>query len=312
MNESGGKIEFLTTCPDTEKLVIINHFPDDKYERHQIAVIVVCSILTLTTISLNGISIITIRKSTQLRSKVCYFPILLQSIVDLGVGVVGIPLFIYYLLPPFLPTINCIPLNLALRIALFTCGLSIITLSAMTMERYIGVLHPYYYEANVTKKRILIYVCSSGLLQSLAFPYLTVIRIAFTAMIFVFWIFVAFAYTRIYLVIRKLIRSERRPACEPDGSGNATNRQAIRESKHAKSCFLVVLTFVLQLIPPLLAPVLYTHGTIDFLVYVNWAFALKFLNSSLNSIIFFWTKALLRSEAIKILKSPFSQLRTRS
>ena len=151
MNRSAGKIQFLTTCADTEKFVIVEHFPDDKYERSRIAAIVVSSLLFLTTISLNGISVITIRRSSQLKSKVCYFPLLLQSIVDLGVGVLGVPLFIYYMSTPFLPTMNCLLIILSVRITLVICGFSVITLSAITLERYIGVLHSYSYKTNVTK-----------------------------------------------------------------------------------------------------------------------------------------------------------------
>ena len=307
MNVTEEKLEFLTTCADPETFVIVSHFPNEKYERQRIAVAVIVCILFFTTISLNGISIVTIRKSSQLRSKVCYFPILLQSIVDLGVGILGIPLSIYYLISPFVPTANCALIILAVRITLLTGGLSIITLSAMTLERYIGVLHPYYYKSGVTKKRILIYVCASSLFYCLAFSYRTLIRIVLTAMIFVFLIFAAFVYTRIYLVIRRLVRSERGPRCESHGIQNPTNRQTIREGKHAKSCFLVVITFVLLLAPATLAPVFYTHGTIDFIAYTNWTFTLILLNSSINSLIFFWTKTLLRNEAIKILKTLFFQ-----
>ena len=306
MNETGRKIQFLTTCTDTEKIAIISHFPDE-YERHRIAVVVVCCILFLSTVSLNAISIVTIRKSSQLKSKVCYFPILLQSIVDLGVGVLGVPLFIYYLSSPFVPSVNCFLIILAVRIILVISGLPIITLSAVTLERYIGVLHPYYYKTNVTKKRILIYVCASSLIYCSVVPYRSLIRIVLTAMVLVFLIFTAFVYTKIYLVIRKLVRSKIRPAGETEESRNAANRQTIRESRRAKSCFLVVITFALLLIPATLTPAFYTQGTIDFIVYANWSFTLLFLNSSINSVIFFWTNTLLRNEAFKTLKILFAK-----
>ncbi len=204
---------------------------------------------------------ITIRKSSQLRSKVCYFVILLQSVVDLGVGVLGIPFFIYYLISPFLHTTNCILIIVALRTTLSTSGLSMITMSAMTIERYIGVLHPYYYETNVTKKRILIYVCASSLVLCSVVAYSfrdrTIFRIILTGSISLFLLFAGFVYTRIYLVIRKLIRSERRPAYESDGSQNVVKKQTIRESRHARSCFLVVICFALCLLPSTLTPVLF-------------------------------------------------------
>ena len=230
-------------------------------------------LLLFSTIALNGISIITIRKSSQLRSKVCYFVILLQSVVDLGVGVLGIPLFIYYLISPFLHTTNCILIIVALRTTLSTSGLSMITMSAMTIERYIGVLHPYYYETNVTKKRILIYVCASSLVLCSVVAYSfrdrTIFRIILTGSIALFLLFAGFVYTRIYLVIRKLIRSERRPAYESDGSQNVVKKQTIRESRHARSCFLVVICFALCLLPSTLTPVLFPVENFDYIVYVN-------------------------------------------
>ena len=306
MDRSGEKREFLTTCT-AENFAIVIDFPENKYERYQIAAVAVSCVFFLATITLNGISIVTLRKSSQLKSKVCYFVILLQSVVDLGVGVLGIPLFIYYLISPFLHHANCLLVTLALRITLLTCGFSIITQSAMTLERYIGVLHPYYYKIGVTKKRILMFVCASSVIYcavvAYSLQYSTIIRIVLTGMIVIFLIFVAVAYTRIYLVIRQLVRSERRPACEPNGNENAANRQINRESKHAKSCFLVVITFVFLLIPATLAPTFYSQGYVDFIAYVNWSLIPLILNSSINSVIFFWTKTLLRKEAAKTLKS---------
>ncbi len=59
--------------------------------------IVLCAfngVLILSTILLNSIAIRTISKSAQLKKKLCYFTALLQSITDLLIGVVGLPLFI--------------------------------------------------------------------------------------------------------------------------------------------------------------------------------------------------------------------------
>ena len=152
-------------------------------------------------------------------------------------------------------TADCVLIIFALRIILASCGLSMIALSAMTLERYIGVLHPYYYQTNVTKKRILMYVCGSSIVLGLVFAYSfrdrRVFRFILTGSIIAFLVFCGFAYLRIYLVIRKLIRSERRPACKTDENTNSTKR-TIRQSRRARSCFLVVICFVLCLVPSLL------------------------------------------------------------
>ena len=148
---------------------------------------------------------ITIRKSSQLRSKICYFIILLQSIIDLSVGVLTIPLFIYYLIVPFLNTANCTLVIFAVRTLFLPMSLSISTLSAMTLERYIGVLHPFQYKTKVTKKRILIYVCGLGLsfISAISYSFRSpaIVAIYTRGWICVLFALTAFVYTRIYLVI---------------------------------------------------------------------------------------------------------------
>ena len=54
--------------------------------------------------------------------------------------------------------------------------------------------------------------------------------------IFVFFVLNGLVYTRIYLVIRKLIRVEKRQVRV--GGENQVKRQIICESRRARSCFL--------------------------------------------------------------------------
>ena len=307
MNESNKNFEFIRTCKLAGiSFVSMSDFPEDKYESFRIALLVVNCILFFATISLNGISIITIRRSSQLRNKVCYFVILLQSVVDLIVGSLGIPLFIYYIISPFVKTADCIFIILAIRIILASCGLSMIALSAMTLERYMGVLHPYYYHSNVTKKRILIYAFGSSIMLALVLAYSfhdhRIFRFILTGSIIAFLLFTGFADLRIYLVIRKLIRSVRRPVCETDGNTNSTKR-TIHESKRAKSCFLVAICFILCLVPSILTPLLFSVESFEKIVYLNWSLTAVILNCSINSVMFFWMKTLLRKEALNTLRS---------
>ena len=310
MNDSKESHGFFTSCKvGRSSYAVLSQFPKEEYKRNRIAVLVVNCILFFLTISLNGISIITIRRSSQLRGKVCSFVIQLQSVFDLGVGVFGIPFFLFYLLFPFLRTSNCTLIILARRFTRLTCGLSMATMSGMTLERYIGVLHPYYYEAKITKKKILIYTSTFGLciLPVPAYSFRDV-RIAnnFTRVLTIsFFVLTVLAYVKIYHVIRKLIWSEKRPTCESHKKRSIWKRQ-IRERRKATSCFLVVACFAFFLLPSLLSPAAFRPGTVDFVVYQNWSITLLILNSSVNSLIFFWTKTLLRKEASKIIKSFFS------
>ena len=308
MNESEKNFSFLVNCELAEvSFTILKEFPNEEHKRHRIAVLLITSMLLPLTIFLNGISIITIRKSSQLKNKVCYFVILLQSVVDLCVGVVGIPLFIYYFSFPFLDTQDCSFIILVIRGMHLTIILSIVILSAMTMERYVGVLHPFTYETKVTKKRILIYVCAWGLAMFCLAAYSLhdrkMMRYVFQGMVFVFFVFTGFVYTRIYLVLRKLQSSEfkTRPAFE-DKKEYSMRKRIIRESRHVRCCFLVVVCFALFVFPSTLLPALSERGTADYFVLFDWLHALLILNSTTNSVVYFWSKVMLRKEALKMLK----------
>ena len=142
--------------------------------------------------------------------------------VDLGVGFLGIPLYAYYLQTPFKKTENCVAITLVFRASYLPLGSSIITLSAIVLERYIGVLHPFQYNSEVTKKRVLIYVCGNGfvLFSVVAYSFRdpTIMKFYVRMSIAAFFIFTVFACIRIYLVIRKLIRSEKRVFSDDHGS----------------------------------------------------------------------------------------------
>ena len=306
MNKSKENHAFVTTCRFAEtSYAILNKFPNRNYELYQVTVLVINCLLIFSTISLNGISIITIRKSSQLRNKICYFVILLQSIVDLGVGVLSTPLFIYYLLFPVLKTVNCNFMFVAFRLSSLPCWLSIVTLSALTIERYIGVLHPYQYHSKVTKKRILMYICGSSVAIILVVAFSSLNRQIMSAVgsgsILIFFFLTGFVYARIYLVIRRLISSERKPSCESDGRRD--RRRILRESRHARSCCLVVVCFAIFLLPFTFLNIFFTVGSFDYMLHMNWSLTSMILNSSVNSLILFWTKTLLRKEAFETLKS---------
>ena len=265
--------------------------------------------LMIPTILLNAVAIITILKSSQLKSKPCYFIILVQSVIDLAVGAFGIPLLIFFLASGIGGITNCIAVNLAIKSTLLPFMLSCVTLSALTLERYIAILHPYAYKTQVTKRRLLIYaargavVAISLFLVSLFNPRLY--HICLAATVILIFVFTAFAYTRIYLVVKKLSRSPNRPH-DPAAVENTTKiKMLLQKFKHAKSCFMVVICFgVLCLLPPAITlPLLPKLKQSEIGAVLAWAYTLNMLNSGANSVILFWTKTMLRSEAVKTLNT---------
>jgi hypothetical protein len=136
----------------------VTDFPSSKNAFSQIAAIVAMSILIFLTVLLNLVATVTILKSHQLKNKLCYYLILIQSVVDLGIGSLGKPLIIYHLVTPSVAFQHCAVSIGALKVGFLLTSVSIFTSCAIAFERDIGVLHPYKYGTLLTKTRIKIYL----------------------------------------------------------------------------------------------------------------------------------------------------------
>ena len=232
---------------------------------------------------------------------------MIQSAADLGVGCFTIPIVTCFLVAPFMRVDQCVSLHFIYQIGYVPTGISIVTLSVISMERYIGVVHPYSYESQVTKRRILTYIVGGTLVHLLvsilSVPIPEIVPIFMATILITFFIFTAFVYSRIYLVMKRLVGSEVRLSDAVDESRNK-KKVFLRETKHARSCFVVVMCFIFCFTPLLFALVFFdNHGRPPYEAYLCWSLMLVISNSSLNSLIFFWTRTLLRKEAIKFLKS---------
>ena len=276
--------------------LLVTDLPSSKYEFIQIAIIFAMSILIFLTVLLNLVATVTILKSHQLKNKLCYFLILIQSAVDLGIGSLGMPLIIYYLVTPFVAIQNCAASIGALKLSVLPTTVSIFTSCAMSFERYIGILHPYKYASLLSKKRIKTYlvfgVVVSITVVVLSFFFAGIVGTFLQLILPFFIIFTAFVYTRIYLVVRRLHRSEARPTPYPKDENQTRKKLFLRQIKYAKSCFLVVVCFVVSFMPPLMYSVflkLFGPG-LDFNIYLSWMLMMGNLYPCLNSIIFFGQK----------------------
>ena len=256
------------------------------------------------------IAIVTILKSSQLNSKPCYFIVMIQSVIDLTIGVLGIPSFLVYMLGKMGVYTNCAAslFGHTTTTTILMIDISTIVVSAMTLERYIAVLHPFPYKILVTKKRILLYVCIGSTLFLVVVTLFLFFRKLIDGWSTILLLFTAFAYTRIFSVVKNLALSEKRlhdvDAAAEENWSNA--KLFLREIKHAKSCYLVVLRFVgLHYFPMMLIVYFkYVRTLGKFYTEIHiWVVTLGLINSSVNFMIFLWTKTALRKEAAKLMQT---------
>ena len=289
--------------------VYIRQFPSDEWVVNQIALITVTVLTIFPTIILNAVSVITIMKSTQLKSKMCYFIILIQSVADLVVGAIGIPLSIVVLFTGIGELANCMLATAAYKLLILLLAASMLTLSVLTTDRYVAVLHPYAYSTQLTRRRILIYLSSGVMLLFLLFVlsdfFHGIISHTTTLVATVFFAWTAFVYTRIYLVVRKFSRSDKQVTFSHAPNALTRKKIFLQEVKQAKDCFIVVICFFLLCYVPvtLTFTLLNLQNRFVFEISKNWTTALNISNCILNSVIFFWTKTLLRKKALKMLRS---------
>lgn len=297
---------------------VIVEFPSDTYVVNQVITAVLYCILSIPVIFLNAITVLTIVKCRQLKTKVCHFPVLIQSLADLTVGLLTLPLFAYVNLSEVYGSPDCLLSYILSTIAFIPWGLSLAALCALTFERYMGVMYPVAHLNHVTKKKFIIYVCAVLLVTLILVP------LAVASVIF-YYIFCGvyaivplflhtFCYAKILYSARKRFQREETTSASTDAqtdpklSNHVASREkrkySMKEVKLAKSCALVVVTFYVCCVPGEILNIYYLE--IDYIIYrvvISWYAATLGINTILNSLIFFWTRPILRQEAFRVLKS---------
>ena len=289
---------------------IIEHFPSEKYIINQIIFCVFNCLLIIPTLLLNGASVLTILRCTQLKAKICYFQILIQSSIDIGVGAISLPLYTFVRASELLGTAKCVSTFASETIAYIMFALSVISLSILTVERYMSVLYPFTHRLYLTKRTILIFnFCGAALIVTspiLVFASDKIVGIVSAVFVTIIVVLNTFAYTRIFLAVRNVhFPGGKISDCSGDqiSPSNLGEKRQLREQKLAKSCALVVVVTYLCYIPSIVCYQYFKDDPVNFRVSHSWSMTVYAMNSSLNSIIFFWRKPLLREEAYKVVKN---------
>ena len=285
---------------------ILVKIPSKAYFNKMISACSFIMLLMIPTILLNGLSVFAIKKCSQLKEKIPYFLIMVQSIADLAVGFITIPLMSYVCMTQVLGKADCLTQRILINIATFPASMSIICLTAMTVDRYLSVVYPLKHRTKVTKRKISNFIVYGNMFifAIIALSVLkTEILVAFHSVyLFLFLVLAVFMYTKIFIAIK----TRKRPGNVGNNiaQNNQNERNILQQIKLVKSCFLAVACFLLCFLASasflIFQP--YSEDTPNSVLFKMWTGTASFLNASLNSIIFFWTRPLLRTEAMKLLK----------
>ena len=306
MNLTTENVKFQKSCYLLgEELKVIVAFPSATYFLVHVAACVVNAILTMAIVFLNSVVVMAYWNSPKLKEKVCYFLIMVLSLVDLGVGTIGTPIFTLSIASEIIGTASCGLLLANIKITLLLIGLSVATLSSINIERCISIVHPIVHRNKVTKKRLLISVVliwtlciiiiGVSLLESRIAGFL------YSIYLFHFPILTVYVYARIFFVIKTQRRHLTTPrVLAQKCSELKSRRRLLQDIKLLKTCFVVIICFFVCSLPlPLLVAVNVTelNGSIS----RTWGMTFLTMNSCLNSVILFYRNKILRNETKRIL-----------
>ena len=175
--------------------------------------------------------------------------------------------------------------------AFFLACASLLTVTAITVDRLLSVsLHLRYYELVTTRRVAVLLVLLWVISIAAAFTYISLVkqyRIVTVAVECIAFLFTSWAYARIYKVVRQHKMQIR---CElQQTSDHSVRAGLLRQQKNALDVFLVYVVFVVCYLPHVFVSIIpLVDSSFAVGVYHHTTTSLVFLNSSLNPILYCW------------------------
>ena len=315
---STNSVAFYNCYLNSDVFAMIVKFPSISTYLVHFAACTFSVIVTLTTIVLNLLTLLTLRRTPRLRNNILLYLVMILSIIDAGTGIFCYPSFTVRMTYELMEIPNNWIKYLQSNLFKLSSILSLSLVSAIGMERYLSVIHPVIHRNRVTKKKLLLLLVF--IWSICTFPFATAILInkplnfIITATLLLLILLTMYAYIRIgFAVIRCKVRhGEVLNACvgqEESGGGNVNERRKekigiLKQLKMAKSSFLIALCYLFCYMPTLLLASTKANVSVTLRALASpWCLLFVMLNSCLNSVIFFWRNTSLRKETMKVLRN---------
>ena len=296
--------------------------PTLSYTRISIAACIVNFVFGIAGTILNSLVLYIFWKSTKLRSKLCYFAIVLLSSADLAVVTIVHFLFLLQAINEINGTPNCVYKMFYLFSLHFLSGISVSTLIILNLERYTAIIHPIWHLKTATKRRftsIWAILWLLNIINVLSFVFLRVLAdILFLTGITTLCCTSLVTYVSIFRVARKkkgaleafnTVGHDTNCGYHQGNKDSGSTVAFLRELKIAKIYFIIIVLAFACCLPLIVNRTLRrypwnkneserTAASVTF----TWVNTLISLNSTLNCLVFFWANKMLRREALKLFK----------
>ena len=302
---------------NSDAFVMIVKFPSKATYIVHFAACILNVIITVTTVVLNLLTLLTFWRTPRLRKNILLYLVMILSMVDAGTGIFCYPLLTVRMIYELMETSNCWLGYLQSNLFRLSSIISLSLVSAISIERYFGVIHPLIHRTQVTKKRLLLLLGSVWSITT--FPYVATLfinkplKFIIATTLILLILLTIYAYTRIgFAVIQCKIRREgllnanisHEEASNESARKNPKEKMNIlRQLKMSKSSFLIALCYLCCYMPTLIFATAKANVSMTLRALASpWCLLCVMLNFCLNSVIFFWRNASLRKETMNVLR----------
>ena len=274
------------------QLLLCSSYSTAELHSQLIFISVLNSFLSVTALLGNALILIALHKESSLHlpSK-----LLLRSLAttDLGVGLISEPLTIIYWISEVNEHKNICPsvLSAAMLTGSILCSISLLTLTAICVDRLLALLLGLRYRQVVTLKRTYVIVVTIWIVSAVV----SAVQYWNGVMSLWYWIIIIplcvvtsiFSYTKIFFTLRHHQNQVQDHVQQP----NQTNQlNTARYKKAVSTAIWLQLTLAACYLPYGVAVALWTNSEPSASLYQLWIYShtLVYLNSSLNPILYCW------------------------
>ena len=225
-------VAFYNCYFNSDFFVMIVKFPSKATYVIHLAACILSVMITLTTVTLNLLTVLTFWWTPRLRNNILLYLVMILSMVDAATGIFCYPSLTARLIYEMMGIPNCWIKYLQTNLFKLSSILSLSLVSAISIERYFGVIHPLLHRTQVTKKKLLLLlvfiwsICTFSFVATLFVIKHLKFIVATTCLLLI--LLTMYAYTRIgFAVIESKKRRER--------ILNANVSQKETSSKNAKN-----------------------------------------------------------------------------
>ena len=228
------------------------------------------------------------------------------AVSDFLVGLIAQPLFIADKL-----TKDPLQNNLVVTVAFSVCGVSLLTMTTLSVDRFLALHYHMRYATLVTKSRVKFTLIIIWLLNFLASGLYFWNRRLHSFLLGVstaiYFVISTFTYIRIYLIVRKhqsLIYIQQQTV---QSSNTGNNMNMARLTRSAFNIFLFYIALLLCYCPICVILTVFATSGKDWQNQRHFAHTAVFLNSSINPFLYCWRLRELRTAILKTAKQMLCQ-----